>query len=442
MNTTPFARSALLLALAPLLGTGCLFIAPPPDPGPGDITFLWSFDGEGDCTRARVDEVDVYIVNSAGSTVRTFERIDCFGGGLTIENLDPGTYDVELEAFSVRGVLLYTGAAPVTVASDQLTDMGVIELGRAGDATKGDITFLWSFGGEVTCEGAGVAEVDLELVDSTGATVLQQTEDCYGGGLTIRDVDPGSYTLYLDAYSATNEYLFAGSRAVTVSAGQVSDLGELELDAVGGEGTLAFDVGFLYPSDMAETSCAVAGVVDFDVVFVDENDEEIDYFTVECDGDGLEVLHPLASGDHRFFIDAFGRYMGDPERLYLTDYIDVTITPDTTNDLGLLELYRDSNGFADIRVEPTLPMGETCATLGLTTLNVDIVRLTADGDLVDYDNGMLDCTETFLEVDTFVPGSYRVDISGVGTAGTYIGTATLNAAPGMQTVSEVALVLD
>ena len=444
MKTAQLFRALPALALVPLFGTGCLFIAPPPDPDPGDITFLWSFDGEDDCTAARVDEIDVYINDSDGNAVRSHERLECTGGGLTITDIPVGSYDVVVEAYNNRGLLLYAGSDPVTVLSNELVDMGVIELGRAGDADKGDITFLWSFEDEVTCDGAGVDEVDVELVNDEGTTVLEVTEACFGGGLTIRDVEPDDYTLYLDAYDSDNTYLFAGSRELTVSAGTVTDLGDFVLEAVDvtpENGTLQFDVAYLYPADMPESDCAVAGVEEFDVVFVDENDEEIDFFTVPCDLDAIRIEHPLAPGSHRFFIDAFGLYNESFTRLYLTDFIDVTITSEMTNDLGQLELYRDSDGFADLRIEPTLPQGEDCASLGLGELSVTITRLSGGMNYVDY-TGMLACTETFLEVDTFVPGSYQIDLAGTGTAGDYVATLTLDAPPGERTTASPMVVLD
>jgi hypothetical protein len=434
MSLQAAARFALFTASL-LPAVGCIIVAPP-DPGPpGDISFLWSFAGETDCTAARVDEIDVLITDSDGNTARNLDRITCEGGGLTIDTFDPGTYDILVEAYNDRGTLLYEGSATATVVSDTVTDIGVIELSRAGDATKGAIAFYWDFDGEATCAGAGVAEVDIELVDaSTSTSVIERTEDCFGGGLVISDIDPGTYTFYIDAFDDSDAYLYAASVQVTVVAGQTLDLGVLDLDPVGMSsdmGVLSLDFGFLYPATMAETDCAVAGVYEVDVVIIDgPGGATVSRETIACNGNGVGVDLTLTPGEVQFYLEAYGEYDGSDVLLYDTADQSATVTADASNVLGLVELERVSDNFTDIRFTHTLPQGEDCASLGITDMSFTITRLVDNTELVD-DMGTFSCTDTFVLRETFVPGSYRIYLSATG----YIGTATASAAP-----SEVAMV--
>jgi hypothetical protein len=438
MSLHAAARFALFTATL-LPAVGCIIVAPP-DPDPGDISFLWSFDGETDCTAARVDEIDVLITDSDGVTARNLERLTCEGGGLTIDNFEPGAYDVLVEAYNDRGTLLYEGTASVTVVEGEVTDIGVIELSRAGDASQGSLAFFWDFDGEATCEGAGVTSLDIELVDvSTSTSVLNRSEDCFGGGLVISDLEPGTYTFYIDAFDDQDTYLYAADVAVTIVAGQTLDLGILELDPVGMSmemGVLGIDFGFLYPAAMAETDCATAGVYEVDVVIIDgPGGAAIDTTTIPCNANGVGVDLTLVPGEVHFYLEAFGEYDGSDVLLYDTADLSATVTANTSNELGIVELERNENNFTDIRFTHTLPQGEDCTSLGLTDMDFTITRLVDNTELVD-DMGSFSCTDTFVLRETFVPGSYRVDI----TANGYVGTATASAAPGEEADVTVDLI--
>ena len=381
MSLQAAARFALFTATL-LPAVGCIIVAPPDtQPGPpGDISFLWSFEGQSDCTAARVDEIDVLITDSDGNTARNLDRITCEGGGLTIDNFDPGTYDVLVEAYNDRGTLLYEGTASVTVVSDTVTDIGVIELSRAGDATKGAIAFYWDFDGEATCDGAGVNEIDIELVDeSLNTSVLERTEDCFGGGLVIGDIEPGTYTFYIDAFDVNDTYLYAASVSVTVVAGQTLDLGILDLDPVGMSnemGVLALDFGFIYPANMAETDCATAGVDEVDVVLLDgPGGSSVSRETIDCNANGVGVDLTLVPGEVHFYLEAYGAYDGGDVLLYDTADLSATVTANASNELGIVELDRVSDNFTDLRFTHTLPQGEDCASLGLSEVWLKRSRL-------------------------------------------------------------------
>lgn len=217
----------LLFALASLAASGCV-----PPPPPGDVAFFWTFAGEESCARARVLEVDVAIVD-ANDLLKLSETVLCEGDGLLYEDFVEGDYTIFLDAYDRRGNLLYQGEQAFHITSGELTDLGDINLVRAGEAALGDLAFYWTFDGETDCARAGVAEVDVEVIDAVSeASLLQETVVCDTDGLFLLDIRPGAVDVLLDAFDAQNRRLYEATVPANVIAGQVADLGEIDLSPV------------------------------------------------------------------------------------------------------------------------------------------------------------------------------------------------------------------
>lgn len=304
----------------------------------------------------------------------------------------------------------------------------------------GDISFLWSFDGEQRCSRAGVDELDVQVVTLSGELVFGETVPCAGGGLTLTDFAPGNYEVWLDAFTSGNEHLYTGVAAVTVRGGLDNDIGVIELDPVAppppATGDLALYWTFLYPTnDSVVTDCATAGVTEVVLEVVPLAGGEGYANTFACDDEGV-IVEGLVSGDYTLSMVAYGRYQNMPIALYEKE-ASLQIGADAVTDLGDVYLERVYESFADIEVTWTLA-GGTCAELGVSDVEVSIRRL--NGDLED-DHFTVECDRTFALRQTFVPGSYVVEASAMGAAGTYVGAATLGVAPNTTAPADLELVL-
>lgn len=301
----------------------------------------------------------------------------------------------------------------------------------------GDISFLWSFDGESRCSQAGVSEVDVQVVTPGGELVFGDTVACAGGGLTLTDFAPGSYELWIDAFSAGGAHLYTGEAPVTVQGGVVNDIGTVELAPTARTGSLGLYWSFLYPTDdSVVTDCATAGVeeVDLEVVPLDgQGDSYVETFA--CGDEGV-LVEGLAEGRYRVSLLAFGRYQNMDLALYERELEAEVVAGDAT-DLGDVNLSRIFESFADIEVTWELG-GGSCAALGVTDVEFSIRRV---GSGIEDDHFTVECDRTFALRQTFVPGSYLVEASAMGTSGSYTGATTLDIAPNSTAPAHVTLVL-
>lgn len=301
----------------------------------------------------------------------------------------------------------------------------------------GSITFAWSFGGIRSCEEAGVAEVDVQVVDDLGVA-FSTTVECYGGGLTLTDFSPGAYEVLLDAYSRSNRLLFQGDGFVQVRPGVENDMGVIELVRVGSQpnstGALAFYWGFLYPTDDSLViDCAVAGA---DEVLLDVRSSDGTVSFVEsfpCEDEGV-ILEDLPTGRYSILLEAYGRYQRQDLLLY-EGVFDVNVAANTLKELGDLPLLRVYESFSDIEVSWDIP--GTCAEAQVREVVVVITRM--EGNIED-DVVIVDCDRSYALRETFVPGSYFVEVYADGYYGEYYGSVTRDVPPNITAVTRVQLV--
>jgi hypothetical protein len=110
---------------------GEILLRRPGEAETGDITFVWSFDGETDCDAAGVDEIDVAVWELGTDVNLLSETATCEGEGLYLLDLPPGNVDVTVDAFDDADNWLYAGEAVATVVADRLTDLGTLVLDPA-----------------------------------------------------------------------------------------------------------------------------------------------------------------------------------------------------------------------------------------------------------------------------------------------------------------------
>lgn len=302
----------------------------------------------------------------------------------------------------------------------------------------GSITFSWLFEGERDCDAAGVAELDVQVFDADGR-VFFETVECFGDALTLTDFTPGAYEILLDAYSRSGRPLYAGEGFVQVQPGVENDIGDIELFRIGGEvqaaGSLAFFWGFLYPTnDSLVIACQVAGteVVTVDMQALDGSVSFLEAFP--CEDEGV-VLENLPEGRYSVLLEAFGTYQNQDILLY-DGLFEVNVAGNQMTDLGDLPLARVFESFSDIEATWDLA-GGTCAQLGVSEVTLVITRM--DGNIED-DVVTVPCDTTFALRETFIPGSYFIEVLASGYDGDYYGSATKNVAPNTTAETYVQLV--
>lgn len=308
---------------------------------------------------------------------------------------------------------------------------------------EGDIAFLWSFNGEPNCADAGVDSVVVTAYQ--GQTIRYEEQvDCVGGGLTIRDFTPGDYDIVLQGLASDDFLLFEGADVVTVVANRTTDMGVIELGRPvnnGPVGEVQFAWVFQYPlDDSFESNCDRAGVIEVDVLLTPAATNpggETFSRSYNCTDDGVRI-EDLPVGEYDLTLAGFGLYNNADIDLFASETIRVVIIENDPDLVGDVRLLRIDENFADIDVNWLLPGNESCANLGITTIQFDIAR--AGSSVVD-DSFTVNCDAAQTEVrENFVPGDYEIDATATGTGGTvYQGFFDANVQPGTTAEVDVPL---
>jgi len=124
------------------------------------VSLTWDFDGVG-CTAAQVASVNVSLLE--GGTELANADIACAqGDGADIEEIQDGSYDIELRATSNSGEMTYYGEGSVTVSGQDAS------LNISMDPI-GFVAFTWDFDGQ-TCTAAGVSRVRVMIDTEDGSS--------------------------------------------------------------------------------------------------------------------------------------------------------------------------------------------------------------------------------------------------------------------------------
>jgi hypothetical protein len=141
---------------------------------PGSLSVKWTHGPTPTCgTRgvttieARAMQKGVEIASASGDCATDAKR-----GAVTIPELKPGTYDVEVEALTAEGKGTYSAKAEkIAVREDQLTETAELRL----DEKPARLRVDWlPPGGK--CATAGITEVEVSLTYNAGTTAIVQAE--------------------------------------------------------------------------------------------------------------------------------------------------------------------------------------------------------------------------------------------------------------------------
>lgn len=221
MNTKLEIPFLAVLALA----QGCI-ITGPHGPNPGDVTFSWTFMGQG-CSAAGVANVHITI---PGETLANGGVYPCVANGyqsIILHNFDGGSYTYSIEGLDTGGYTIYTGDGSFDIDGDVMEQVDLTPVGQPGSYAL----LTWTFPNNMTCANAdtpaqqlgGVASVDITLDGNGNTTVRANCTDgsvANGGqGVYSALVAPGNHTITLTALSSSLYPLFSASGNITTTTG-------------------------------------------------------------------------------------------------------------------------------------------------------------------------------------------------------------------------------
>jgi len=250
-------NSRLLLAFLCVVSvsSGCIVVdddhrPPPPPASPGDVTFLWTFNGLR-CDQAR----DVHGVNITipGEQLQNNGKYPCSAAGvdgITLHDFVPGSYNFNLQAVDFTNQIIFEASGTFVINGNRTV---TIDLMPTGDPTS--YAYLnWNFPGGMSCSQAGVASVDVILDDRQPANF-----PCFEGqrtpGLQTPPLAPGEHFIEFIARDASGHVLYyRNDGLVTQPYNPVS--ASYNLYAVGGasiswrfsDGSVNFDCNSLDPT--------------------------------------------------------------------------------------------------------------------------------------------------------------------------------------------------
>jgi hypothetical protein len=277
-------NSKLLLAFLCVvsLSTGCIIhegdddcCSPPPRSQPGDVTFLWMFDGLR-CDEAR----DVYGVNITipGEVLHNNGRFACSTNnvdGITLHDFVPGSYSYRIQAVDYRNVIIFEGTGSFVINGDATV---TIDLAPVGSSTNTSYAFLnWTLPGGKTCAQAGVATVDITLDNDTPVT-FPCSDGQQATGLRTPYIAPGEHFIDLVAKAQDGSPLYYASEGLVtkpyapVNAAFSLTSGGASISWRFSDGSVTFDCAALDPSGNQEVGINFQNVNTKEWVYGDAGD--------------------------------------------------------------------------------------------------------------------------------------------------------------------------
>ncbi len=226
-RTLTFAAGALITA-ATLAGCS-------PDKGPGSVVVTYVLGNNKSC--AEIGVSDVRATAFKGSidepSVLYTDSVPCDDGELTLNSIEPNTYEVRVTGYDENGVAIFDNLG-------QISSERVVEVFEAAEssfdaeltARPAELGIRWRLGdgGFDNCAGVGIDRFQVTAYQSGGGTVLLETQlDCEVVG------DAQGYRIVDDPDRALNGVLFGevGIQAIAADGSEVGTPAPFVFDPVG-----------------------------------------------------------------------------------------------------------------------------------------------------------------------------------------------------------------
>jgi hypothetical protein len=310
------------------------------------------------------------------------------------------------------------------------------------------LTFSWTFQGRAVCSQAGVVEVVVTL-DRRGTAdhaYGPTAHACSAVPFRLDDILEGDYTLRLDGLAVRADWgstLYAGAWDLVVLGGATTDLGTVDLvrvAAVPGEVVVDWLFERIGEGLQPTPDCAAAGVNWVQVTLWDSQDNVVFDQAHDC-LTGPATIQQVIPGDYVLGLEGLGTYNSLTVTLYRSAAVPFAVQDGMRTNVGAVVLPLVLGSLGNLDVAWSFAGGKTCATAGVQSVFVDIVR---PGRTQPEDSFRADCTLGHVVREYFLPGDWRTLVTAVGTEGgatvNWSGQTTTNVAPGQTAVSPVSLV--
>lgn len=419
-----FASRLLPLCLLPLCVSAC--VVPIGGAEVGDLRVTWSFDGSQRCAEVGVDNVIVQLIEEGkeGEGARAFGlTAECIAGSMVIPDVVAGKYT--MTAVGEGEVAVFNngeGAVVEVVANNETAVEAPLKLANGEVVSR--VEFQYRFDGEALCSAAGVTTIRAQVIDENGIGIAGSDTDCVAGLATVEGIRIGNHTLEVQALDGDGNVLFvspADRRALTgLQAGETLRLDPINLTAAVVDATVRYTFGGV-------RFCAAAGVANVQAQLIDSaTDVVVDGQNVECVAGRIEFLN-VPAGTYDLHLDGID---GNDEVQFTKDLRDIEFAG-AVKDLGVIDLVALSS---QVEVRFTLPANESCASLGITNVDVQIT----DEDGATTGTGVA-CIQGQVTLTGPAPGGATITIEGqVGEDVVLTASQLVNLDPGE---NEVTLVL-
>lgn len=222
---------------------------PPPPARPGNVTFLWTFQGNR-CDQTR----DVYGVNITipGEALLNNGKYACSTAGvdgITLHDFVPGTYNYTLQGVNFQSQIIFEASGTFTIDGNKTVMVDLMPTGNPISYAN----LNWTFPGNMSCGQAGVASVDVTIDDAF------KTFDCSQGqtaaGVQSPLLAPGPHFIEFIARTSSGQPLYYyNGELVTRAYDPVSatyglyTVGGASISWLFSDGAVTFDCNTLDPS--------------------------------------------------------------------------------------------------------------------------------------------------------------------------------------------------
>jgi hypothetical protein len=246
---TAYSRYVPLVALTALMSfSGCICVT---NAGaPGNVTFLWTFQGR-QCFE--VPEVTSVAITIPGQTLQNNGVYGCVNAGtagITLLDFRSQNYSYTIRGLNSLGQTVYETSGTFRVDGDVTVTANLQPVAGA----TGAVYVSWAFppGSPVTC--ANLAAVDIEINGG-----LVRAANCLEGmtspGVLIQGLTPGLNNITLLARDANQFYYFRTDSSFQVVPGGASSQTFTLNWAVG-----SLPVKWAFSNGVTQLNCAQAGV--------------------------------------------------------------------------------------------------------------------------------------------------------------------------------------
>lgn len=178
-----FVTAAVVLASA----AGCQ-----PDRGPGDLTVTFVLGNDRSCDDVGVEDIRVNLLRGRGDdrTVIHSETAPCSAGEVTIEDIDPRAYEIEVFGTDSARVDTFDNLGePEADRRVEIFEASSVDVEVDLTARPAQLEVRWDFDFS-SCSGSGIDRFQVRAFQEGGGTQLLESElDCDDGGAGYRLVD-------------------------------------------------------------------------------------------------------------------------------------------------------------------------------------------------------------------------------------------------------------